>query len=157
MSTPAPDVDTIRLTGLSARGRHGVMVYSNGLPRTGFTPGKVTTVGEQPAAKKYQASEITLRIPKLNVELGVTGVQKTDGNWDVSWLNGQAGYLEGSAYPTWAGNSVITAHVWDAYNNPGPFAGLKTLGYGDQVKIETFGKTYVYETYEKYSWVLIRP
>ena len=25
MSTPAPDVDTIRLTGLSARGRHGVL------------------------------------------------------------------------------------------------------------------------------------
>lgn len=124
------------------------MAYSNGLPRTGFTPGKVTTVGEQPAAKKYQASEITLRIPKLNVELGVTGVQKTDGNWDVSWLNGQAGYLEGSAYPTWAGNSVITAHVWDAYNNPGPFAGLKTLGYGDQVEIEAFGKTYVYEVRE---------
>ena len=75
-------------------------------------------------------------------------MQKTDGNWDVSWLNGQAGYLEGSAYPTWAGNSVITAHVWDAYNNPGPFAGLKTLGYGDQVEIEAFGKTYVYEVRE---------
>jgi LPXTG-site transpeptidase (sortase) family protein len=70
------------------------------------------------------------------------------GSWDVTWLGDNAGYLEGSAFPTYPGNTVITAHVWDANNNPGPFAGLKTLKYGDTIKINAFGQTYTYEVRE---------
>jgi LPXTG-site transpeptidase (sortase) family protein len=40
---------------------------------------------------------------------------------------------------------VLTGHVWDALNKPGPFAQLKSLKYGDQVKIHAFGMVYEYE------------
>ena len=59
-----------------------------------------------------------------------------------------AGYLIGSAYPTWDGNTVITAHNWSAFNQPGPFAKLKNLKYGDRIKIYAFGLTYIYEVRE---------
>ena len=56
-----------------------------------------------------------------------------------------AGYLNGTAFPTWVGNSVLTAHVWNADNTPGPFFHLKDLQSGDQFLIQAFGQTYVYE------------
>lgn len=119
-----------------------------GMPRTGFAPGVVTQLPEQPAAKLYSPSKMTLDIPQLNQSLEIVGIPVVDGEWDVTWLKEQAGYLEGSAYPTHNGNSVITAHVWDAYNNPGPFAGLKELRYGDTFTITAYGKTYTYEVRE---------
>ena len=122
--------------------------HPNGMPRTGFAPGKITALPMQSAEKLYNASELKLSISKLGVSLPIVGVPNVRGEWDVTWLNNQAGYLHGSTYPTWEGNSVITAHVWDAHNNPGPFANLKTLSYGDQVEIQGHGKTYVYEVRE---------
>ena len=55
------------------------------------------------------------------------------------------GHLEGSPYPSPDGNSVLTAHVWDAAGTPGPFIKLKTLSYGEQILVKAFGTTYVYE------------
>lgn len=133
------------IPGITDKGVAGGGFYADGLPRTGFSPNRVTALPEQTAAKRYQASELTLSIPKLGLSMNIAGVPVVDGEWDVSWLGGQAGYLVGTAYPTHGGNSVITAHVWDAYNNPGPFANLKTLAYGDQFEIAAYGKTYVYE------------
>lgn len=126
----------------------GFTDWADALPRTGFTPGRVTVLPEQPAAKLYQDSKLTLNIPGLNQTLEIAGIPKQDGTWDVSWLGKKAGYLEGSAYPTWDGNSIVTAHVWDAYNNPGPFFGLKNLRYGDRFTITAYGKTYTYEIRE---------
>lgn len=118
------------------------------LPKTGFAPDTVTNLPEQPANKLYQASTLTLNIPGLGQSMNIAGIPLVDGQWDVTWLGVQAGYLEGSAFPTHQGNSVITAHVWDAYNNPGPFFGLKNLRYGDRFTIDAYGKTYVYEIRE---------
>ena len=118
------------------------------LPRTGFAPGRITKLPEQPAAKLYQTSKLLMKIPALNQSLEIIGILRVDGEWDIAWLGQYAGYLEGSAYPTWEGNSIITAHVWAAYNNPGPFFGLKDLRYGDKFMIEAYGKTYTYEIRE---------
>lgn len=43
---------------------------------------------------------------------------------------------------------VLTGHVWDANNRPGPFVNLKTLKHGDQIKIYAFGHVYTYEVRE---------
>ena len=59
-----------------------------------------------------------------------------------------AGWLSGSALPTWNGNSILTGHVWDASNNPGPFSNLKELRYGDRFEIHAFGQIYIYEIRE---------
>src|SRR5690606_37581684 len=96
-----------------------------GLPATGFAPGVATVLAEQPASLAYAASGLSLSIPKLGVALDIVGVPQNLNGWDVSWLSqGQAGYLYGTSYPTWQGNSVLTAHVWNADNSPGPFYAL---------------------------------
>ena len=68
-----------------------------------------------------------------------------DGEWDLTWLANQAGYLDGTAYPTHAGNSVITGHVYMADGSPGPFVNLHTLQYGDQIIVHLNGQSYIFE------------
>jgi LPXTG-site transpeptidase (sortase) family protein len=115
------------------------------LPATGFAPGVMTTLPTQPDARTYTAyASLWLELPSLGVALPIVGVPKVDGRWDVRWLGDRAGYLQGTAFPTWAGNTGLTAHVWDADNKPGPFAGLKHLSYGDVVCIHAWGQVYTY-------------
>jgi LPXTG-site transpeptidase (sortase) family protein len=118
------------------------------LPATGFPMNQVTSLPSQPAKLTYASTDLWLEIPKLGIKMSIVGVPSTTDGWDVTWLDKNAGWLNGSAFPTWNGNSVITAHVWDALNRPGPFANLKNLRYGDQVKIHAFGQVYIYEIRE---------
>ena len=114
------------------------------LPATGFAPDRVTTLPAQTI--KYSAlGDLWLEIPSLNVKTSIVGVPQTGDTWDVTWLGSKAGWLAGSAYPTALGNSVLTAHVWDALNKPGAFYALEKLGYGDQIIVHSYGKTYTYE------------
>ena len=69
----------------------------------------------------------------------------TQSGWDLSWLGSQAGYLEGTAFPTWAGNTVITSHVYLSDGMPGPFVDLAQLRWGDRVVIHAFGQSHIYQ------------
>ncbi len=122
------------------------------LPATGFAPGRVTQLPQQPVGKAYTATELVLEIPSLGVKTPIVGVPRSADSWDVSWLGESAGWLEGSAFPTWNGNTVLTGHVWDADNTPGVFFEIKNLRYGDKVYVHAFGLTYVYEVRENH-WV----
>ena len=115
------------------------------LPDTGFAPGIVTELVEPPAAGYIEYADLMLEIPSLDLLMPILGVPQTQNGWDVSWLGQSAGYLNGTAFPTWLGNSVLTAHVWNADNTPGPFYHLKDLQFGDQFFVYVFGQTYVYE------------
>ena len=116
------------------------------MPNTGFAPDRVTILPNQPADKTYAAlGDLWLEIPRLGVQMPITGVPASGNTWDVSWLGDQAGWLEGTAFPTTLGNSVLTAHVWDAFNKPGVFYGLDNLGYDDQIIVHSCDKTYTYE------------
>ena len=121
----------------------------NRLPATGFMPNMVTMLPAQPAEKAYTEEDLWLEIPTLGLKQPIVGVPGPD--WDVTWLGSQIGYLQGTAFPTWNGNSVLTGHVWDALNQPGPFAQLKTLRSGDQVQIQLGDKLYIYEVRENRS------
>jgi len=114
------------------------------LPETGFAPGVTTILPDMPANAYHQTDGMTLVIPSLNVAAGIIGVPLKEGEWDLTWLGTQAGYLEGTSFPTWAGNSAITAHVYNADGTPGPFNQLGTLKWGDTVKVKAFGLTYTY-------------
>jgi LPXTG-site transpeptidase (sortase) family protein len=63
-------------------------------------------------------------------------------------LDKQAGWLEGSAFPSWNGNSVLTGHVYLSNGLPGPFVNLNRLKYGDRIIIHAYGQKYIFEVSE---------
>jgi LPXTG-site transpeptidase (sortase) family protein len=116
------------------------------LPDTGFTPGRMTRLEPQPVDKRYSTqNDLWLEIPSQKVKMNIVGVPKVEDEWDVSWLWRDAGYLEGSAFPTHSGNSVITGHVYLPNGLPGPFVNISQLKWGDQIYIHAYGQTYLYE------------
>ncbi len=121
------------------------------LPETGFRPGAISSLPTQPDERVYSNHrDLWLAIPRLGIEVPIVGVPLVNGEWDVRWLGNQAGYLEGTAFPTWPGNTAITAHVWNANNTPGPFINLRQLRYGDKIEIYAWGLVYTYEVRESY-------
>jgi len=115
------------------------------LPATGFAPNVVTDMGNVPL-QAYTATEgVTIEISNLNIKIPVVGVPKKDGTWNVAWLGNQAGWLEGSAFPSWRGNSVLTGHVYLSNGLPGPFVDLGKLKYGDRIVIHGYGQKYTFE------------
>jgi LPXTG-site transpeptidase (sortase) family protein len=120
------------------------------LPETGFAPHRVTDLPAQPAGKTYSAMDaMWLEVPKLGLAgLPIVGVPLTEDGWDLTWLSGQAGWLEGTAYPTWAGNTAITGHTYLADGTPGPFVNLFSLFWGDEIVIHANGQRYVYQVRE---------
>jgi LPXTG-site transpeptidase (sortase) family protein len=117
------------------------------LPSTGFAPGVQTVLPVQSSTQAdTQEIGLTLDIPNLKVDVPITGVPLTDHGWDLTWLGNEAGYLDGTAFPTWSGNSVITGHVYLANGKPGPFVDLNQLQWGDQIIVHTsWGQDYTYE------------
>ncbi len=116
------------------------------LPATGFPPDTVTKLPVQSSSELYkQHNFVSLEIPSLKIEAPVVGVPVTQNRWNLTWLGNQAGWLHGTAFPSWAGNSVITAHVYDANGQPGLFNNLDKLKWGDEVIVHAYGQAYVYE------------
>ncbi len=92
----------------------------------------------------YASTSLALQIPTLKVDTSIVGVEFRNGNWDVSWLQNQAGWLNGTAYPTWKGNSVLTAHAVNPDGKPGMFSGLKRLTAGEYIFVYNSGYRYTY-------------
>ena len=115
------------------------------LPKTGFAPKIVTALPEQTAEKAYLNTEVWLEIPRLGLKMPIVGVPLVDGDWDLSWLWNEAGWLEGTAFPSWQGNSVLTSHVTLPDGEKGPFASLSDLSWGDRILVHAYGTVYTYE------------
>lgn len=114
-------------------------------PATGFAPNAVTDLRDAPKEAYTQTGGLTLKIPSLGINLPIVGVPLKAGEWNVSWLENQAGWLEGSAFPSWSGNSVLTGHVYGSNGLPGPFVNLGRLKYGDKIIVRAYGQTFTYE------------
>jgi LPXTG-site transpeptidase (sortase) family protein len=114
------------------------------LPDTGFPPSVITPLRQEESVA-YPDSGLILEIPRLDLSQPITGIPFQENNWNVKFLAGRIGWLEGTAFPTWAGNSVLTGHVVNASGLPGPFADLKTLGYGDRILVKGWEQSYIYE------------
>lgn len=117
------------------------------LPATGFAPNRVTMLAKQPEELAYTSlGDLWIEIPALGVKTSIVGVPQTkDGEWNVTWLANNVGWLNGTAFPTWEGNSVLTAHVTNANGLDGPFANLAKLKFGDQIIVHAFGQKYIFE------------
>jgi LPXTG-site transpeptidase (sortase) family protein len=136
-SDPTNNVDSAEIT---------IVAPSSVLPSTGFAPGRLTRLPPQPANRAYSDDgDLWLEIPDLGVSAAIVGVPRVGGQWDVSWLSTDVGYLVGTAFPTWSGNSLLTAHVTLPSGLPGPFADLAGLQYGDRVIVHAWGLHHVYE------------
>jgi LPXTG-site transpeptidase (sortase) family protein len=113
------------------------------LPSTGFAPYKITPLGLK--SESYSSTDLTLRIPAIDLKTIITGVPNRDGTFDIDWLWNDVGWLEGTAFPGTIGNSALTGHVYMADGLPGPFVNLKTLRYGQEIIIEQDSHVYTYE------------
>ncbi|RJP53207.1 MAG: sortase [Anaerolineaceae bacterium] len=123
-----------------------VVIIVPRLPNTGFAPGVTTAVPPQPAEKAYtDLGDFWLEIPSLNVKMPIVGIPAKGEEWDLTWLWDQAGWLEGTAYPTHEGNSAITAHVYLPNGQAGPFFNLGKLSWGTRIIVHLGGQSYVYE------------
>jgi LPXTG-site transpeptidase (sortase) family protein len=150
-----PGTDFVRNFSITGTGSgdpgNGNSASAASLPKTGFAPGLKTVLPAQPDAYAYaDLGDLWLDIPKLGLQMPIVGVPSVAGQWDVSWLGERAGWLEGTAYPTLNGNTVITGHVWDADNNPGLFVNLRQLKYGDRFSIHIKNRVYTYEVRKNY-------
>ena len=136
----------INIYGMDA----SVEVKVPALPDTGFAPGQMTHLPGQPREDGYRSlTDIRLEIPSLDLTLPVVSVPQTDRGWDLTWLWRGAGWLEGTAYPTWQGNTVLTGHAYLSNGMPGPFLDLENLTWGDEIIIKAHGQTYTYQIQEK--------
>ena len=119
------------------------------LPETGFPPGRITSLPPQPAAISYaDLGDLWLEIPELGVQVSIVGVPQGGSGWETSWLGARAGYLEGTAFPTWEGNTGIAGHSYLPDGNPGPFQNLHQLSWGKRIYIHAWGLRYIYEVRE---------
>lgn len=117
------------------------------LPATGFAPARVTQLGVQ-AVTYQQENEVNLTIPRLGLSIAVVGVPYQENGWNTDWLNFQAGWLNGTAFPGWPGNAVLAAHNYLADGSAGPFKALDQLRWGDKIEITAFNETSIYEVRE---------
>ena len=124
----------------------GAVIVIPKLPDTGFTPGRVTILPDQKEDQLYSDMDnLQLEIPALNLSLPIVSIPQTDQGWDLTWLWDQAGWLEGTAYPSWLGNTVITGHAYLSTGLPGPFVNLESLAWGDEIVLYAHGLKYTYQ------------
>lgn len=137
--------DPINVYGTSSTLALGALGAAN-IPDTGFAPNVRTDLSDVPfESYNSLAGSVWFEIPSLGVKTTIVGVPLKNGSWNVAWLGRQAGWLEGSAFPTLKGNSVVTGHVYLSNGLPGPFVNLSQLKYGDTVIVHANGQTYTYE------------
>jgi LPXTG-site transpeptidase (sortase) family protein len=142
------------------------------LPNTGFAPDRFTFLPPQPKELAYflPSSGLSLEVPQLGINIPIVGVPEETNSWNITWLGSQAGWLNGTTFPTWAGNSVITGHVYLSNGAAGPFVNLGKLRYGDQIIVNISGYQYIYSVqtvntimpddisplrHEKLSWITL--
>jgi len=128
----------------------GAAVRIPRLPDTGFPPDRVTPLPAQSRGQQYgDLGGLHLEIPNLDLSLPIVSVPITDEGYDLTWLWDQAGWLEGTAYPTWTGNTVITGHAYLPSGLPGPFVNLRSLAWGDEILVYANGMRYTYQVRTK--------
>ncbi len=115
------------------------------LPPTGYPPNVFTSITKQPVDLAYRATDVWLEIPKLGLKMPIVGVPLVESEWNLTWLGDEAGWLEGTAFPSWSGNSVLTGHVTLPDGGPGPFVSLGELKWDDRIIIHAYGVSFEYK------------
>jgi len=118
------------------------------LPSTGFPPGSLTALPRAQAPALQTLGDLWLEIPRLDLRAPIVGVPLGPEGWDLTWLSDQAGYLDGTAFPSRPGNSVLTGHVYLPDGSPGPFQRIGDLRWDDEIIVHAYGQRAVYHVRE---------
>ncbi len=141
-----PAVNTISQAGFV----HIYALEEGVLPETGY-PASIGEAAVPQAQPGGASSGLQIEIPELGLETDIVSALRQGNSWDVAWLLNNVGHLEGSAYPTLVGNTVIAGHVNLPDGSPGPFAALHQLQWGDKIVISRAGYDYIYEVRARYT------
>lgn len=135
-------------TSSKAGSIHVYSIEEGVLPETGFAPRTAPhpAVVQSPTASTLNS--LQLEIPEIRIQAQVVSTPRRENSWNVQWLTNQVGHLEGTAYPTHIGNSVIAGHVNLPDGSTGPFAEISYLRWGDQIILQMDGHRYIYEVRE---------
>ena len=118
-------------------------------PAAGFAPDGMTLLPAQPFAKQYTVmGDVWLDLPAIDVQASILGIPQAGHSWDLTWLKDDLGYLQGSAFPGWQGNTVVVGHLTLADGVAGPFANLHALQIGDEIILHTWGDEIPYKVRE---------
>ena len=131
-------------TGLSYERVFSISVNKNlpDLPDTGYQ----AYSGAMPTAKIQHKNNsfVSIEIPVLGVNAPIVGVPINNDQWNTEWLGAQVGWLHGSAFPGWLGNSYLAAHNYLPSGLPGPFEQIEKLSWGDEIILHAYGAKSVY-------------
>ena len=123
------------------------------LPSTGFPPGTLSPLPMDQSIAPQPLGDLWLEIPNIDLRVPIVGVPLGPEGWDLSWLSGQAGYLDGTAFPTRPGNSALTGHAYLPDGAPGPFQRIGDLLWDDEIIVHAYGQQAVYRVREARSAV----
>jgi len=134
-------------------GRHGIELWAiepgipGTLPNTGFQADVVSIPeSKRGAGDNFSSySELIIEFPEFDQEFEIVGVPQVSGQWNLDWLSKrQVGFLNGTAFPTFEGNSVISGHLYNYDGTKGPFYRINELQWGDEIMIRHNGTSYTY-------------
>jgi LPXTG-site transpeptidase (sortase) family protein len=108
---------------------------------------------DAPASVSTEASpepgQPRLRIPSLRVDAAIRRVPLVDGQWDISRLSAQVGWLESTGEQPGGDLAVaLIGHVTLTALERGPFADLWTLQPLDEIIYTHAGRNYIYAVSE---------
>jgi LPXTG-site transpeptidase (sortase) family protein len=119
------------------------------VPAAGFAPDGMTLLPAQPIAQQYTVmGNVWLDVPAIDMQASIFGIPQAGQSWDLTWLKGDLGYLQGSAFPGWQGNTALVGHLTLADGTAGPFADLHALQIGDEITLHTWGDEGTYRVRE---------
>jgi|GEM_PF-1413334 LPXTG-site transpeptidase (sortase) family protein len=136
-----PGSDTVNRAGRV----HIYALREGVLPETGFAPNSMTELSQPPASVDTSLGDLQISIPEISLQTEIVSIQRRANTWGVDWLTTSVGHLDGTAYPTHVGNTVLAGHVNLPDGSNGPFAAVDQLQWGDEIILRLDGVNYIYE------------
>ena len=151
-ATAAPSVTAVP-SATAAPGSAGFNWFfdffgSHEMPGTGFSALRPQILFEKPLSVQYKPTNMTIKLPKLDVKSDIVTVPSAGTEYPVEWLGDAVGMLEGSSLPG-EGFTVLTGHNHLNTTEAGPFALLFELEAGDRLMItDKQGIMRIWQVYE---------
>lgn len=135
---------TQQISAIADRPGYFTVLYPE-LPQTGFPHGNDGFLKTGSLPQPHKSGDDYLEIPALSLIARISTINVEQNGWDVSNLEDDIGWLEGSTYPGYSGNTVLTGHYWDQDDSPGIFFTLRVLQPGDILYYQSHGQVMEYE------------